>query len=439
MDPKDGACGIAELPNESAMTLQPLSSLSSNRIVDSNLKFHVPRSRSLEECYQHDAATTHPQELLLMKINLKLGNCLQNLNLCKNLPALKVSYKPQTCDESLQTCFKKSIKDMAINCGSTEARQSIENVAVKSNSILSASTMTGFEFVRRTQSCNTIVSFKDFYKDRLQYEVLQWLREVPIEAKFNTTSRKVTEAIVNNLIEEINKLAGKVNSNSYEAKLKRVIEDCLTSLPLPYHSAKCDKIKRILTESLITRIVLLNRRYSFSSKNSLYSCGFNDFETYRSSAEDSEVPLIKVYRKDISSWLQSKQLKRKDGDEIDIADLTENLLDRLLPLLYDKDAKNSKYLMRGEIIEVLNKLCLSFPGKNDRLYLNGFACELARILLKSRTNFQPSLRSSARIFLSNTKNFLRQLLKRKNSRRRKEMLRVSNDKATTASRKHVNS
>ncbi|XP_045538620.1 uncharacterized protein LOC106709509 [Papilio machaon] len=295
-------------------------------------------------------------------------------------PCIKIT-KLKTVDQIVQTSI-----DMKCHVGTNcnifhDDKQAMAKIA---SEVMNAENIG--EFLGRNQSCNTTVSFKNFYKERLQYEVLQWLREVPIESEFNSTAKIVTEKIVNNLIEKIDKLSVEADEDWYEVKLKREIDHCLNSLPMSYHSTKCAKIRYILTESLITRIMVLNSKYLYESPTSFQD--ELDVNHYASNKEIFQIPIVSMFENEIYTWLQSKNLKGEEGTTLNLKYIAKMLLNRLLPCLMDKYTKRSKYLIKGGIMEVLDTLPLTMALFKNRIFLNGLAMELTNILMNAQNNFE---------------------------------------------------
>ncbi|XP_013135898.1 PREDICTED: uncharacterized protein LOC106101278 [Papilio polytes] len=369
-----------------------------------------PKIRKRWEDHQHKCHTVKFKKLSLE--NKEPKSCI------------KIS-KYKTADQLVQTSI-----DMKCHVGTNcnifhDDKQAMAKIA---SEVMNAENVG--EFFARNQSCNTTVSFKNFYKERLQYEVLQWLREVPIESEFNSTAKIVTEKIVNNLIEKIDKLSVEADEDWYEVKLKREIDHCLNSLPMSYHSTKCAKIRYILTESLITRIMILNSKYLYDAPTSFQDD--LDVNHYASSKEIFQVPIVSMFENEIFTWLESKNLKSEDGAPLNLKYITKMLLNRLLPCLMDKSTKRSKYLIKGGIVEVLDTLPLTMALFKNRIFLNGLAMELTNILMNAQNNFeQLTIYNNAYLGFSKTLSYLNPEHYMNNSLRRESIgkpvtLRMSN-------------
>ncbi|XP_013177539.1 PREDICTED: uncharacterized protein LOC106125001 [Papilio xuthus] len=325
-----------------------------------------PKIRKRWEEHQHKCHTVKFKKLTLENKDPK--------------PCIKIT-KLKTADQLVQTSIDMKCH-VATNCNIFhDDKQAMAKIA---SEVMNAENVG--EFLARNQSCNTTVSFKNFYKERLQYEVLQWLREVPIESEFNSTAKIVTEKIVNNLIEKIDKLSVEADEDWYEVKLKREIDHCLNSLPMSYHSTKCAKIRYILTESLITRIMVLNSKYLYESPTTFQDD--LDVNHYASNKDIFQVPIVSMFENEIYTWLQSKNLKGEEGTTLNLKYITKTLLNRLLPCLMDKGTKKSKYLIKGGIVEVLDTLPLTMALFKNRIFLNGLAMELTNILMNAQNNFE---------------------------------------------------
>ncbi|CAG5005378.1 unnamed protein product [Parnassius apollo] len=353
------------------------------------MKAITPRRENLD-VHESAANAVFTEELFLMNIDFRFFQNLQNLK--QRLPSYKVIVQ-ETCDRPIQT-VSDSIKDAETVYSLTDFAKTVKvEMEMLKNGVINGSVISNY-MLRRSQSCNTTVSFKNFYKYRLRHGILQWLREIPIESDINSTAKILTESIINNLIEKINKLSVEANCDDYEMKLKSLIEYCLNSLPSLYHSAKCDKMKHILLESLMTRIMVLNEKYlNLSIDNIFQHKNFNILENSFSNTVINGTTLTKMIKAEISNWLRSKQFKRHCGTPINTNHVTMMLMNQLLPFLYDKETKAFKYLIRGGILEVLERLSLTFDLSNNRIRLNGLASELTNKLLNTRKYYEQSIKN----------------------------------------------
>ncbi|PZC84890.1 hypothetical protein B5X24_HaOG203880 [Helicoverpa armigera] len=226
--------------------------------------------------------------------------------------------------------------------------------------------------LRKTET-REVLPKRNFYKEHLQNEILNWLHHVPMFYSLNFTTKDIKENIVNNLAEKINTLSVDARDANYELKTKIEIENCLSRLPMWLHGSKQDQqlFKEGLREKLWNKIQGLNE--NFLGIKYEKAVGF-----------DNELKNIKSnesYEKEVIDW--SSRLVLDPDNTVNKRKVAELIMKRLSPLLkIPLHTTSYKLILKGEIIDILDDLplCLSCP-RYRTVHLNRFAEELANRLL----------------------------------------------------------
>ncbi|KAJ8704699.1 hypothetical protein PYW07_011887 [Mythimna separata] len=225
---------------------------------------------------------------------------------------------------------------------------------------------------------------RNFYKDLLQTEVLDWLHNVPMFFSLNLTTKDIKENVVYNLVEDINALTEEANDETYEVKTKMKIDECLNRLPMWLHGTKKDQIlfKDSLKEKLWTKIIALNKVF----------LGIN-LEKEVNEKLKSDLS----YEKEMVVW--SLKLLLDPTESVTRKQVVDLLKKRLYPLLkIPLHTTSYKLILKGEIIDVLDGLPLRFTSPRYRtVKLNKLAEELANRLLNVQIKQELSSPQNAEI------------------------------------------
>ena len=233
--------------------------------------------------------------------------------------------------------------------------------------------------LRKTETRNVLPK-RNFYKEHLQNEVLEWLRNVPMFFSLNLTTKDIKDNVVYNLVEKINALTPEVNDESYEMKTKQEIDDCFSKLPMWLHGTRQEQIlfKDCLKEKLWNKIKELNKSI----------LGVDYDEDNFDETVKSDEPLS--YEKEIADW--SLKLHLDPAESVTRRQVVDLLMKRLASLLEIRLHTTSyKLILKGEIIDVLDELPVTLTSPRYKtVQLNKLAEDLANRLL----NVQLKLESS---------------------------------------------
>ncbi|KAF9416545.1 hypothetical protein HW555_006120 [Spodoptera exigua] len=239
-----------------------------------------------------------------------------------------------------------------------------------------------------------VLSKRNFYKEHLKNEILNWLHHIPMFYSLNFTTKDINHNIVHNLTEKINSLASVAHEPSYEIKVKMEIENCLNKLPMWLHGTKRDQMlfKDSLRDKLWNKIRGLNE--DFLGVRYEKSVGFQNFVV-------NNDPMI-VFENEVIAWSQKLQLDPSRG-------VTKNhvvalIMKRLTPLLkIPLNTTSYKLILKGEIIDILDDTPLTLTSQRFRtVYLNRLAEDLTNRLLtvqiKSKTSKTRTAETNVSVF-----------------------------------------
>ncbi|XP_026736679.1 uncharacterized protein LOC113500173 isoform X2 [Trichoplusia ni] len=226
----------------------------------------------------------------------------------------------------------------------------------------------------RKSRTREVLPKRNFYKEHLQNEILNWLQTVPMFYTLNFTTKDIKENIVNNLAEKINLLAVEVTDDSYEAKTKIEIENCLSRLPMWLPGTKRDQatFKDGLKQKLWVKIRELNENF----------LGIKYEKSVGNEKEEERIPLTNdSYEREVIDWSYRLPIKEQNGmRRQQVVDL---IMKKLTPLLkIPLHTTSYKLILKGEIIDILDDLPLALSSPRYKtVQLNRYAEELANRLL----------------------------------------------------------
>ncbi|CAH0599988.1 unnamed protein product [Chrysodeixis includens] len=226
----------------------------------------------------------------------------------------------------------------------------------------------------RKSRTREILPKRNFYKEHLQNEILNWLQTVPMFYTLNFTTKDIKENIVNKLAEKINLLAVEVAESSYEVKTKIEIENCLSRLPMWLPGTKRDQatFKDGLKQNLWIKIKELNE--NFLGVKYEKAVGYDKEENKILLTSDS-------YEKEVIEW--SHRLPLTDQNGVARRLVVDLVMRKLSPLLkIPLHTTSYKLILKGEIIDILDDLPLALTSpKYKTVQLNRYAEDLANRLL----------------------------------------------------------
>ncbi|CAH1643072.1 unnamed protein product [Spodoptera littoralis] len=232
-----------------------------------------------------------------------------------------------------------------------------------------------------------VLSKKNFYKEHLQNEILNWLHHVPMFYSLNFTTKDIKHNVVHTLAEKINSLASIAHEPSYEMKVKIEIENCLNKLPMWLHGTKRDQMlfKDGLREKLWNKIRGLNE--NFLGLRYEKSVGFQNIVL-------NDDPMA-IFEKEITDWSQKLQLD--PSKKVTRRNVVSLIMKRLTPLLkIPLHTTSYKLILKGEIIDILDDTPLTLTSQRFRtVYLNRLAEDLTNRLLTIQLNSKSSNNKTA--------------------------------------------
>lgn len=232
-----------------------------------------------------------------------------------------------------------------------------------------ASNVADKEIPLRHTETRDVLPKRNFYKEHLQNEVLDWLRNVPMFFSLNFTTKDIKDIVVCKLVDRINALTPEVHDETYEMKTKLEIDDCFSKLPMWLHGTRQEQIlfKDCLKEKLWNKIKGLNKSF----------LGVHYEEDSVESVKSDDLS----YEQEMFDW--SLKLLLDPSESVTRKQVVDLLMKKLSPLLAIRLHTTSyKLILKGEIIDILDDLPLIFTSPRYKtVQLNKLAEDLANRLL----------------------------------------------------------
>ncbi|XP_035455849.2 uncharacterized protein LOC118280083 isoform X2 [Spodoptera frugiperda] len=232
-----------------------------------------------------------------------------------------------------------------------------------------------------------VLSKRNFYKEHLQNEILNWLHHVPMFYSLNFTIKDIKHNVVHNLAEKLNSLVSIAHEPSYEMKVKVEIENCLNKLPMWLHGTKRDQMlfKEGLREKLWNKIKGINENF----------LGIKYEKTIGPRNVVVNDDPMAVFEREAMEWSQKLQLDPAKG--VTKRNVVALIMKRLTPLLkIPLNTTSYKLILKGEIIDILDDTPLALTSQKFRtVYLNRLAEDLTNRLLAVQVNKKQSNNKTA--------------------------------------------